>query len=104
MKINLFYTPFLWSVVIYFNLIIYEILDDYKLRESRRHRRFQHPIKVDICVYCYYTMSKLASSNGYKVNKKILEYQCGCKYSFQDYTKLEHVCFTHENELIAQCG
>ena len=49
-------------------------------------------------------MSNLVSSNGYKVNKKMLEYQCGCKYSFQDYTKLEHVCFTHENELIAQCG
>jgi len=49
-------------------------------------------------------MSKLVSSNGYKIKKRILEYQCGCKYSFQDYTKLEHVCFTHENELIAQCG
>ena len=49
-------------------------------------------------------MSELVSSNGYKGKKKVLEYQCGCKYSFQDYTKLEHVCFNHENELIAQCG
>jgi len=49
-------------------------------------------------------MSKLLSSNGYRIKKKVLEYQCGCKYSFQDYTRLEHVCFTHENELIAQCG
>ena len=49
-------------------------------------------------------MSKLVSSNGYRIKKKVLEYQCGCKYSFQDYTRLEHVCFAHENELIAQCG
>ena len=72
--------------------------------ENQERTNISYPIKVDISVYLYYTMSKLFSSNGYKVNKKILEYQCGCKYSFQDYTKLEHVCFTHENELIAQCG
>lgn len=52
-------------------------------------------------------MSELISDNLEKVSeykdKKIIEYSCGCVYSFNHYTRLERVCPDHENELIAQC-
>ena len=36
-------------------------------------------------------------------NRKVIEYTCGCRYSFNQYTVLERVCPDHENQLIAQC-
>jgi len=52
-------------------------------------------------------VSELISDNLDKVSeykdKKIIEYSCGCVYSFNHYTRLERVCPDHENELIAQC-
>lgn len=51
-------------------------------------------------------MSKLISKGkkgNMDFNKKVIEYACGCRYSFNHYTVLERVCPDHENQLIAQC-
>ena len=50
-------------------------------------------------------MSELISNRkkGIDFNKKVIEYSCGCKYTFNQYTVLERVCPDHENQLIAQC-
>ena len=36
-----------------------------------------------------------------RVDAKEIEYECGCKYSFNRYLQLVHVCAEHEKELIA---
>jgi hypothetical protein len=44
-------------------------------------------------------MANLASPK--EANAKEIEYEYGCKYSFNRYLQLVHVCPEHENELIA---
>lgn len=44
-------------------------------------------------------MANLVSAN--RVDAKEIEYECGCKYSFNRFLQLVHVCPEHEKELIA---